>query len=118
MDDKIDILLIEYRECLVITENTNYNDKSSVKEHNNAVDRMRVIITDINKMGQSSIKYFAELLDDPTASKWLAHQLVDIDTISEELHTKCISVIRKLAEEDSVSGYGEKLWLESRGYKI
>jgi hypothetical protein len=118
MESKIEKLLSEYVLCAEICNNTDYSINAEVKKHNDSVERMYQIVSEVNLMGEESINQFTQLLNDSNTSKWLAHQLIEKAIISEKLKTKCIDIIKELAKENSANGLGEKIWLQQNGFTI
>jgi len=118
MRNMVEKLILEYINSCEICEYTDYQSKSSVKRHNQSVDRMYEIVEEIKSLGDNATHQFAELLNHPVSSKWLAHHLIEKVSISEELKYKCINIIRKLAMDNSQTGLGEKMWLEERDISI
>jgi hypothetical protein len=118
MNTEIQKLISEYISCSKVCEQTDYENDSSIKKHNQSADRMYEIVEEIKSFGDNAISQLAELLNHPVSSKWLAHQLIEKSSINDELRQKCINIIRQLAKENTPNGFGEKMWLKERGISL
>lgn len=108
---QISQLIQEYLKCSKICENINYQDKLSVKKSNASVTKMYKLVREASNMGKDALSELAKLLDEPIASKWLAHQLIEETNITHEIVKKCFSIVEKLASGNDVNASGEKIWL-------
>lgn len=110
-----DQLLIEYKNCIKITNATDYGDKSSVKKSNKAVKRMIEISKLISLNYSSRINDFAEFLKctDMKTDLWAAHHILENMNYPHELEQKALYIIIKYSKEESIDGLGNKMWLKN-----
>ena len=102
----------EYRQCVEIASGVDYADKDSVRRMNQAVDTMYRIVSDAVQDGETSIRKLITLLDEPEASKWLAHQLVASANLAGDVEDRCFAIIEDLARGDGPDAIGEQMWLD------
>jgi hypothetical protein len=110
--ENIENFIEEYKKCTEICAATDYADKAAVKKHNKSVDRMDVIVETVASQGPSAIDRLAVLLDDDTAGRWLAFQLLDRVKVAPTVEKKCLSLIKKQASGKSPDALGAKYWLK------
>ena len=108
-------VLDQYRKCAEICSKTESGNKSSIRANNRAVKKMYKIVNAAVRQGQSAIDALSTLLDEPLSGPWLAHQLLEKATVRPEVERKCLSIIWRLATEDSreqIQQRGEQIWLK------
>lgn len=108
----IDQIVGEFILCSEICAQTDYGDMSTVRANNAAVSKMYKLVKAASDLGPDAVGKMAKLLDNPVASPWIAHQLIEKADISPATRDKCLSVIRKLAQGDSANAMGERMWLK------
>jgi hypothetical protein len=118
MNTEVQKLISEYISNSKVCEQTDYKNDSSIKKHNQSVDRMYEIVEEIKSLGDNAISQLAELLNHPVSSKWLAHHLIERVSIADDLKKKCIHIIRNIAKDNTPNSLGEKMWLEERGFNL
>jgi len=108
-------LIEEYKNLAKQCANTDYGDKSSVKLHNQSVDRMYEIVEAIGyELTEETPEQFCGLLDitENKTNLWAATHILDRLPIDKSIETKALSIIRQAAESDDINGMGFKIWLE------
>lgn len=109
-------MIDEYKKCAQICKNTDYGNKSSVKAHNLAILKMYQIVQAVDKKGSNEVEKLATLLDDDIAKHWLAYQLIEKINVNSNIEKKCLSIIRKIADDkNSIESFGARKWLEKWG---
>jgi hypothetical protein len=106
------MLIDEYKNCVAVTVQADYADRRSIRRSNRAVARMYALLREAAATDPSSIEALYQLLDDPQASKWLAHQLVEVVDLPAEIEEKCFSIVKRLSQGDGPEAFGERLWLD------
>lgn len=92
---------------------TDYNSQEEIRQHNKAANQMREIVVNAQKEGEQSLAELIQLLDDPTANKWLAFQLLELCELQETDTKRCLAIIRRLATGSSTDVMGAELWLQA-----
>jgi hypothetical protein len=102
----------EYKALVEVTNAVDYSDKRTVRRSNNAVKRMYQLVRSAEHDGPGAIRELAQLLDDPGAACWLAHQLVECATLPSAVEDRCFAIVEKLAKDEGPEGLGEQWWLD------
>ena len=92
---------------------TNYEDRGSIRKHNNAVAQMYALVE--NTANQPELKELVSLLDDDDAKVWLAHQLVEKKQLKKSEITKCFEIVENLIQSGAI---GEDIWLNEWQSKL
>lgn len=108
-------LIDEYLALTAICAETNYDDITSVKRHNNSVKRMYEIVMAVGS-GQAdvSIEQFSALLDiaENKTNIWVAAQLLEKVKTDQVIEAKALSIIHQVAKGDGAEALGFTLWLK------
>ena len=89
-----------------------YADKDSVRKGNEAIETL-FEIADKLKRGGNTHQLIALLeVGKNKEDLWAAHILLERLNAEGETANKALNVIERYANSDSLSAYGEKLWLE------
>jgi hypothetical protein len=102
----------EYKALVRVTETVDYADRSTIRRSNKAVTGMYKLVRSVANNAQDAIKELAQLLDEPSAAKWLAHQLVECAALPKTTEDKCFAIIEDLAKDNGPQGMGEQIWLK------
>ena len=102
----------EYKKLVEAAEAVDYADRQSVKRRNKAVDGMYRFVRSIARDGPGAIDEIAQLLDEPSSAKWLAHHLVECAELLKSTEDKCFAIIEGLAKNNGPEGMGEEIWLK------
>ena len=107
-------MIDKYIEKFCITKRTDYGDRKSVKQHNRAMDSCREIARKIQEQHDELKSDFCCLLDSniPDLPLLVAHHMIEVMEYDEEQKAKALNIIYEKTKEDSVDGFGNKLWLE------
>ncbi len=108
-------LIKEYKEQSRICANTDYSSVDSVQSHNNAVDRMDEIASTVHsQFGLEGLTRFSSLLDisDNETNVWVAVHMLEKMNLDPQTKEKALSVIEKVANEDTARGLGIRYWLK------
>ena len=98
----------QYRRCVDVTARVDYGDMRTVRANNRAVGQMYDIVERANR-DAPMLAQLVDLLQDPQCARWLAHQLVERASISQEVERQCFQIVEALARDDQE--LGEKMWL-------
>ena len=112
MTNPVEALIAEYVACVRVYTRTDYSDLDAVERLSGVTDRMREIAKEIADVGDEVTHTFAALLDNPTASLWAAHHLLEIFKVEGDIGVQALAIIEKAAEADGVTAIGEKAWLK------
>lgn len=112
MTNPVEALIAEYVACVRVYARTDYSDLDAVERLSGVTDRMREIAKEIADVGDDVTPTFAALLDNPTASLWAAHHLLEIFKVEGDIGVQALAIIEKAAEADGVTAIGEKAWLK------
>ncbi len=110
-------MLEKYLKYTRIADSVEYEDKASVARSNKAVDSMYTLVREAVQKGETELSKLYPLLDDASAMKWLAHQLVESTELPKNIENKCFSIIETLANKNDPNSYGEELWLKEWAQK-
>jgi hypothetical protein len=88
---------------------TDYDSPASVRRHNRAADEMRRLVGE-----PGAVAELLPLLDEPTAARWLAFQLVESGGLSDDVIQRCLAVVRALAAGGDAEAMGARMWLRER----
>jgi len=91
----------EYRALVQATETVDYAARSTIRRSNKAVTGMYKLVRSVAHNGQDAITQLAQLLDDPSAAKWLAHQLVECAELPKTIEDKCFAVTQPPAKPEA-----------------
>lgn len=107
------VMIDRYIEKFQITQSTDYAKTKSVKKHNRAMDACRKIASQIQSDFPNLKEEFSKLLnsDIPELSILVAHHMIEVMKYDDEHKAKALKIIYNKSKEDSVDGFGNKLWL-------
>jgi hypothetical protein len=93
----------EYRRCAEIC----HDKKCSIQANNRAVSKMYRIVDSATESGSKAVAELFQLLDDPLAAHWIAHQLLERASVPLRIERRCL----KLIKESAKSSIGDQYWL-------
>lgn len=108
-------MIDKYIEKFQITQLTDYAETKSVKKHNRAMDACRKIASQIQSDFPELKEDFYNLLDSdiPELSILVAHHMIEVMKYDNDHKAKALRTIYNKTKEDSVDGFGNKLWLKN-----
>lgn len=108
-------MIDKYIEKFRITQSTDYAETKSVKKHNRAMDACRKIASQIQSDFPELKEDFYSLLDSdiPELSILVAHHMIEVMKYDNNHKAKALRTIYNKTKEDSVDGFGNKLWLKN-----
>lgn len=108
-------MIDKYIEKFQITQLTDYAETKSVKKHNRAMDACREIASQIQSDFPELKEEFYNLLDSdiPELSILVAHHMIEVMKYDNDHKAKALRTIYNKTKEDSVDGFGNKLWLKN-----
>ncbi|MCA9032909.1 MAG: hypothetical protein KDA66_18975 [Planctomycetaceae bacterium] len=110
----------EYLTLATRCQSVDYDNPSSIRQYNDASDRMRKLVQNAESFGQTAVQSLVPLLKDPIAAPWLAHHLVELTTIDSAIRKECVMLVQdfvaKLEQEGKCAdAMGERYWLKEWG---
>lgn len=108
-------LIEEYVTHIVAMDNTDYGNKMSVVQHNKHANRIRKIATNIAQKHPELKEQFFLLIKNTNSSVriWAAHHILEVMNYNEDEQEKALDIIKQKAQEDSVEGRGNQMWLKN-----
>ncbi len=107
-------LVEEYVGHIIAMNSTDYGNKLSVVLHNKHAKRIRKIAMIINQHHPELKNPFFSLLrnKNKNVKLWAAHHILEVMNFNKDEQESAVAIIRQNAQEDSVYGLGDRMWLK------